>query len=777
MFPGSEKFISRPVDPAVLRRTIPAKLRLHEVDQATIDELDPLTYEVVRHRLWSVTDEMGETLKRMSGSPIVTDANDFDFTLNDELGQAVQVGLYNTMLVGAIDLALSWTLQNRAENPGIEEGDMFLCNDPWIGGGLHQNDVLIFQPVFHDGKLFGWTNAICHQPDLGGSAIGSAPIGDVDVFAEAVPTPPIKIVRKGEIQQDILDAWVRRSRVPLIVGLDLRAKVGANNIGRTRLLEVIEQYGADVVKAVMKRMLGDAESRLRQKLRTLPDGTWSATGYQDQAFLGDRRTHKTVVTMTNRDGHLTFDFTGTDAQVGIINCTYGGCRGGIMLALLPMLAGDIPWSAGGLMRCFDIVTPEGTLNNAQFPAAVNRAPLGSAWMIGNLVAQCLSLMLDRDFEMRKNLQASCCGTFNVALVAGLDERTDTPVPFLNAVMDSVAGGYGARADRDGISTGGNFCIPMGRVPDSEITELLYPLLVLWRREEVDSGGPGRQRGGASCGVAMTPYGTSIPASILLSSSGKATAQSPGLAGGYPGNLGFDVVVRGADVINRMAAGALPAGLDELHGEQHITQCHEQGTLAPGDVLYLNCQGGGGYGDPLHREESAVLRDVEAGLVSRQAALEIYGVVLTDASQVDADATGRRRDAIRSDRRRSSTRDPLTDRKADPASGVPIDDNLATVLVAEESRIACRHCGEILSDADGRLHLSEASEPSRAVGPNMRAEPGLFIDAPVHFLQFTCPGCATAFLTTICPTDARPPVSGCEVFASADREARSLAFHE
>ena len=126
----------------------------------------------MRHRLWSITDEMGETLKRMSGSPIVTDANDFDFAICDEVGQEVQVGLYNTMLAGAVDLAIYWTLQHRVKNPGIREGDMFLCNDPWVGGGLHQSDVIVFQPIFHDGKLFAWTSAICHQPDLGGVGLG-----------------------------------------------------------------------------------------------------------------------------------------------------------------------------------------------------------------------------------------------------------------------------------------------------------------------------------------------------------------------------------------------------------------------------------------------------------------------------------------------------------------------------------------------------------------------------------------------------------------------------
>src|SRR6202789_4281582 len=162
--PGSEAFSSRPVDPEELRRSLPSALPTHTVSQEQVDGLDPLKYRVLCRRRWSVTDEMGEALKRMSGSPIVTDANDFDFALCDELGQEVQVGLYNTMLVGAVDLAIYWTLRNRATNPGITEGDMFLCNDPWVGGGLHQNDVIVYQPVFHAGHVFAWDTGGAPQP-------------------------------------------------------------------------------------------------------------------------------------------------------------------------------------------------------------------------------------------------------------------------------------------------------------------------------------------------------------------------------------------------------------------------------------------------------------------------------------------------------------------------------------------------------------------------------------------------------------------------------------
>src|ERR1700739_2616273 len=202
---GSERYTSRPIDPAEVVRELPETLERPTTPPETSDALDPLTYEVVRHRLWSVTDEMGEALKRMSGSPILTDANDFDFAICDELGQEVQVGLYNTMLVGAVDLAIYWTLRHRAANPGIAEGDIFLCNDPWVGGGLHQNDVIVYQPVFHGGKLFAWTSAIAHQPDLGGVGLGSFSPAAKDVFSESLPPPPVKIVRDGQLQRDVAD--------------------------------------------------------------------------------------------------------------------------------------------------------------------------------------------------------------------------------------------------------------------------------------------------------------------------------------------------------------------------------------------------------------------------------------------------------------------------------------------------------------------------------------------------------------------------------------------
>ena len=747
--PGSEIFSSRPVDPDVLTRSLPPSLPVHTVTQEQIDNIDPLTYEVVRHRLWSVTEEMGEALKRMSGSPIVTDANDFDFAISDEVGQEVQVGLYNTMLVGAVDLAIYWTLQHRATNPGIAEGDMFLCNDPWVGGGLHQSDVIVYQPIFHEGKLFAWTSAICHEPDLGGVGLGSFSPAAQDVFSESLPTPPIKVVRDNVLQSDVADAWVRRSRVPMLVGLDLRAKIGANTVGRNRIHAVIEQYGADTVKAVMKRMMSDAEGRLRGKLTSLPNGTWKATGYQDQSHTGDRGLHKITVAMTKRDDHLVFDFTGTDKQVGVINCTYAGMRGGVMLALLPILAGDIPWSAGGLMRCFDLISEEGTINNATYPAAVSRGPIGPAWLTGTLIAECLSQMLDRSVDLGKSVQAACCGTWDTAVIAGLDERPEQPVPFLNILMEPMAGGYGARPAADGMDTGGLFCIPMGRVPDTEMTEFLYPVLTLWRREEPDSGGPGRHRGGVSASIAITPYGTSLPMGLVLASAGKAVAQNNGLSGGYPGNTGVDILARGSGVNEQFANGTIPGSLAELDGHSELGACYAESYIAPGEVLYMHWQGGGGYGDPLLRDPEAVAVDVREGKVTAGAAESVYGVVLGDA-----DATARLRTAMRDERRDRSSGYEADAPTMDLTSARRLDDNLAELTIGDTHVIACAHCGRLLGDDknDTELHLARFEGPSSLAGPQVTSDPTEYVDAPVVFRQLSCPGCWTAFYSSIVPAD-------------------------
>ena len=211
-----------------------------------------------------------------------------------------------------------------------------------------------------------------------------------------------------------------------------------------------------------------------------------------------------------------------------------------MLALLPLLAGDIPWSAGGLMRCFDLVTEEGTINNATFPAAVSRGPIGPG-LAHRQPRRRVPVADARPVAGARacNVQATCCGTWDTAVIAGPRRaRRRSRCRSSTIMMEPMAGGYGAQPDADGMDTGGLFCIPMGRVPDVEMTEFLYPVLALWRREEPDSGGPGRQRGGVSARRWRSPRtGRASRWASCWPSAGKAVSQNNGLAGGYPGNTG------------------------------------------------------------------------------------------------------------------------------------------------------------------------------------------------------------------------------------------------
>ncbi len=644
---GSERFATK-LKPAAQTTALAKGVRLHSVTDSDVEAVDPLTYEVVRHRLAAIAEEMADGLKRMSGSVVVTDCNDFGSTILDEVGDAVVVGLYNTQLAASVDMAVKWTLENRSDRPGIRAGDMFMCNDPWVGGGIHQNDVTVLAPMVHDGEVFAWTAMTCHQVDLGGVSPGSWSVEGKDVFWESTPIPSVKIVENGEIRPDVEDMYLRRSRVPRLVALDLRAKIGSNNIAQERIGQLITKYGATTVKAVMKRMMNDAEARLTAKLAELPDGEWQAVAHQDSFRTGDRDIYKIVLKMTKKGGRLLFDFTGTDPEAeGFGNCTYAGLRAGVMPMVMSLLCGDIPWSPGGLYRCIDIISEPGTLNNCNFPAGIGKASVASCWATQNVVNECIATLLAIHPEHRKSLMCVCCGTWDLTLLAGLDQRSN---PFVTMICDSMAGGLGARVDQDGVDTGGVATIPMGRVADVEINEFSFPMLYLWRREETDSGGPGRFRGGAGGSSCFIPWDSPTgDVHMVISATGKALPQATGISGGYPAATQYDVLLRNTDALSMLKAGRIPAALDEVGGTTNVLQSHLEDKLGAADVYYTHWQGGGGYGDPLLRDPVLVERDVQKRKVSLNAAAKVYGVVLDPDGLVDTDATEIRRRAIRRER--------------------------------------------------------------------------------------------------------------------------------
>ncbi|WP_063821247.1 hydantoinase B/oxoprolinase family protein [Nocardia cerradoensis] len=751
-------YASRDISAEQLRAAVSPKLPLHEIDASASERVDALTYEVVRHRIWSITDEMGQTLRRMSGSPGVTESNDFGFAICDELGNEVQVGLANTGIVASMDLAVYWILQHRSHNPGIEPGDMFLTNDPWTGGGLHQNDAAIIAPFFWEGELFGWTSSCCHLIDVGGSKAGSADIMALDVFSEGAPTPPVKVVRQGTIQNDVLESFTRRSRMPLLVNLDLRAEISANLTAQAGLRKLIERYGPTTVKAVMKRMMDDSEAQLRERLRAIPDGSWSSTGYIEQAVVGDRNLYNLELELTKKGDHLTFDFRGTASSVGMVNSPYSGMRAAVLVGLLPILAGDIPWSTGGLMRCFDLISDEDTISNAAFPAAVGWAPISAMWGSSNLVVECMGKMLDTSIELRSRSQSVCTGSYDIVTMAGVDENGN---PFVAIDFDGMAGGYGATPEHDGGDTSGILPIPMGRAPDVEMQEFLNPYLVLWRREEPDSGGPGQFRGGVSLAEALSPHRTPAPMFGSFMGSGKARPDASGLAGGYPGGCQLDIVVRDAEVAKLFAEGRVPTSVEELGGTQEVVPTRYETQIGVRDVVFIHPGGGGGFGDPLLRDPAHVARDVASGRVTPGSAEQIYGVILGPDGTVDAEATATQRTSLRKARLGPQAGE-LRSVKSDATeldSDTYLDTNFTIVEGPDGRAVACRHCeitiGPAAADHLGALHV-RTGEPAEG-GSAVWSDPRLHIDSDTIFRQLCCPGCGTAVHTAVVP--AHEPVLG------------------
>jgi N-methylhydantoinase B len=749
---GSERFANRPIAASEVIRKLPPGFRLHTVDQAAIDRVDPLTYEVIRHRLWAITEEMADAVRRMSGSIVVIECNDFNTCIMDEAGDVVQMGLYCTQLTAGIDMSVKWTLEHRATNPGIADGDMFLTNDPWVGGGAHQNDVAVFAPIFWEGELFAWTNAVSHQLDLGGVAAGSWTPKSMSVFWESLPIPPMKIFENGELRADAEDAYLRRSRVPRLLALDLRAQIGANRVAVERIKAVIAKYGPENVKAVMRRVLDDAESQIRARLRELPDGKWSAVAYQDQAREGDRGAYKIVCTMTKNVDQLIFDFRGTDPEVeGLINCTYAGLRSGVLVMMLTELCGDIPWAPGGILRCVEIITDEGTLNNCRFPAGISRASIASSWATQTAVGECIASMLETHKTHRQNLIAVSCGTFDLVLMSGVDQYSN---PFVTLLGDCMAGGLGARADQDGVDTGGMQNIVQARIPDVEMNEFAYPILYLWRREEPDSGGPGRFRGGvggSSCFILHDAPARQM--NLTVSSTGKAFPQATGMSGGYPANTAYDVMFRNSTMRDRLGRTGIPEKLAEIDGQPEFIQVAVDSHMGWDDVYYTHWQGGGGYGDPLLREPASVARDVAEGKVTRQAARDVYGVVLLQDSCADVEATRLRRQELLSGRKTLGTAEPVSAEGASLAEGRILDDNL---LVDKTGNTRCKHCGAVVGTAGGQF-LSKAYRregPPALAGPQIHGDPANFVEEEIVFRHSCCPNCLASLLTEIVPVSDR-----------------------
>ncbi|MBS1678834.1 MAG: hydantoinase B/oxoprolinase family protein [Actinobacteria bacterium] len=711
-----------------------------------VAEVDPVLYEVIRHSLVQLTDDHGKVIEQLSGSPITLYTNDFNAGVLSAAGEIITLGPYVQLFSAMMDTVSCWVLENRAASPGIRPGDMFISNDPWVGT-LHQMDVGILAPVFNDDEeLIAWVGNFAHHYDVGGTIPGSFIPNATDVFDEATPFPPTKIVAGGELLQDVEDLFLRHSRRPDIVRLDLHAQIAAAEAARRKFRGLCDRHGDATVNGVMQRVLESGEKAFKERLDRIPSGTWSASALLDGATEGDRGVYRVQGSVTKDENGLTFSNAGTDPQAGILNATYGTWRGSVATALNSTLAYDQLFAIGGAMRHVHFDPVPGTLNCASYPASVSCGGLIGVHQTLLMTHLTLGKMMSASPAASGDVlgQGAAC-MFPVISIAGIDANGRE---FGTGILDGMIGGLGAFSFRDGVDTGGIYFIPKGRAANVEEAEDMFPVLYLARREKRDSGGAGRFRGGNSFEVVLIPHGT---AEIMqtTASGGVGVTAALGLSGGLPGCPNFYEIIRDTDVRAQLAAGTVvteSAGFEGTH--EPLAGKSSGAWQKPDDVYAMHSTAGAGYGDPLRRDPALVLDDVENGRVGKAGARQLYGVVIS-AGEVNFSGTDERRDEIRRRRLESAAAPPARGSgRHETTDARALGAHLGVVRTdADEFRFACLDCGTDLGPADGdyKRACARAEVPLEEVNV-LAVDPGQWVDADVVLRQFYCPDCATTLDT-------------------------------
>lgn len=554
---------------------------------ATISE--PLEVEVFYHAVRSIAEEMGAVLIRTARSINIRERQDASCAIFDARGRLVVQAEHHPGHLGALVSMVAATLR-RYPQEVISDGDLFIGNDPYDGGGTHLPDVTVAAPVFCGGRLTAFVVGMGHWIDVGGKAPGASIEGSTEIYQEGLRIPPIRIRQAGVLDTNLLDLLLSNMRTAEENRLDLQAQIACCNIGIRGVTELVERYSSERFQHLCADVIRHSELKIRGAIAQLPETTLTFEDCVDDDGIDDSPVWLRLALNIRHtpEPHLVFDLSGSSPQrAGGVNSVKTGVNAAITYALKALLDPTLVISAG-VYDVFEVVADEGSVFNCRPPAPVG----GKGPLLERVVEMCLGALSPILPE-----QVIACSSSNTAYFFNWQDRRTGRA---RIHLEGIAGGMGARAHLDGPDAVQVHTNNMANMP-VEVCESSVPVLIESFSLVPDSGGAGRQRGGLSGrkvyrvleDLHFVPHGD------------RHKFQPWGLFGGRPGECGRFGFVRGGV-------------------ETRLPSKGEGVSLRPGDLLSIQTPGGGGYGDAAERDRSLIDHDLREGKITAAAAAADYG---------------------------------------------------------------------------------------------------------------------------------------------------------
>lgn len=554
-------------------------------------EIDQILLSVFARAFKSITDEMSISVEQTARSPILCEAKDFVTGLYDGEGNMLEQTENLPILAFSLAPVCKYIIEYFEGD--FSPGDVIFHNDVFSMGNQN-NDVAVFRPIFFEDKLVAWTAVKGHQADIGGNVAGGYNPNATEVWQEGLRIPPVKVYDGGTFRKDVWDLIFANIRFD-IVAEDMRAQMGATNIGARRVITLLEKYGMEVFEPHKLALFEATRKMMQAEIAKIPNGNYSGEGYvyYDGKNIGSKYTIRVDIEVT--DDAISFDYSKTDGRTnGFVNGTYTSSASATALTFLQMVNPDIPHNEG-MLEPLEIIIPEGTILNAGYPAATtfgNHLCPPNADAIQRALGPVIP---DRVTAGWNNLLSS--------LTTGRDEEKDDD--YVDIFFMGMKGGAGAMQGTDGYDHIGMIDASGGVLDqDYEMFEQQTPHTLIQHEYLTDSAGPGQWRGGIGT---VTKYRIGSEDTQLVTFGDGDFEPAFGLFGGGKGTL---------NIIK----------LTKPDGEEMIPLNKDLITGVPkGTLYYQEAGGGGGLGDPKKRDQEKVRDELRNEIISKETAQTIYGL--------------------------------------------------------------------------------------------------------------------------------------------------------